>query len=1799
MRAIKAEVDFRTVISLSLLLTASAGVMRAQTFSNSGPISITQGLGTTLPSVYPSSAAPSSTCTNAACVNVTGLAGSLTSMTVTITYSSLDLDQSFIDPAILLQSPDGTHKLDMLSFACGTTQAMVNAAAGGGFTVTLEDSASSLFPGASVCPTPFSPTYKPAHYDAGVADNFPGPVGPGSSGYSIAGDGTSGTGTGTFSSVFGSLTGGTANAAGSLNGTWRLFAVDQGSDDTPTVISSWSVSFVVTGGNAATTTTLQAGSPNPAFTTGTGDSVSFSAHVQKSDNSGPATNGSVTLHDNTTNTNLVTTSVNSSGNVTLTATFATEGTHNVDAIYNGGTGFAASAASNIESQIAVNHATNPTSGAFCNTGPITVESNTGGAPYPSMIVLGPTNIGGDTEPTLSGTIQSVTVSLNGFTLQNSQELDELGFLLQAPGSNTTNLSSSGNSFEFLSWAGNPFTSGSLTFSDTGASEIPLSSAPTCTTCLPTDNHNQVGSTNSDSFPSPAPTSFVAAAPTGSGTFATEFGGGGVNGTWSLYLDNRITGSGALGTLGSWCLNFTTQLGAHPTSTTVSGSPNPVSTAASASLTANVSVTDSSGFTVSAGTVTFVDGSTNLGSSPVVNGQATLTKTLAEGTHHITASYGGTNTGTEFGISSGSFDQRVDHPTTATGAGPSYSFCNTGGATVPGLNADAGAAAPYPSNIFVSNLPGTVNAVTVSLNSLAIKDQNDLLSLLVGPGGNNLDFFSLTGAVGSVTPSPVNLNFADTASGLVTADPVPSGTYQPTSHNTSTTYPQCPPNATPDCASPPVGPPLATNPFTPSNKAAPAGTSHLGSTNEAGVFGGTTASTYNGNGTWSLYLNDGGPNGGGEVSTLGNWCVNLTQNLPSISVNKSNNGSFTQGQPGAQFLVDIMNQGTGSTGDPTGGSDPLTVTDTLNAAFTYAGFSGTSWNCTSSAQTVTCKNDSTVTQGNSYGELTIDVNVSPTASTTTAIANQVQVSGGGATPKSSNVDSVMVLPAPVLAVQKSHTGNFTQGQTAQWAITVSNTASSGSTYGTTTVSDTLPTVYTLASYTPTGGAWTCTGIGTGAVACTSTTGIPGGSNSVITLTVNVPATSPVSVSNTAKAFGGGDLTHTSLPTAASGSDTVTVVQVPASVTINNSGGTQSATIGTAFGIALSVTVKDAGSVAIPNSSVTFTSVAGGNGQSGTFSNTTGTITIPTTVAGIANAGTFTANLKAGVYTVTATAGSVSATFTLTNIPGNPANIVLTSGSGQSATIHTAFANPLIATVTDAGSNPLSGQTVTFTAPTGLTSTLAFSNSTNTITAPTNSLGQATSGSMTANGIPGGPYNVQASVGLITNNFQLTNLDKSVTTFAALNANSATIEVFGFGSTPPSGQFTFTDLTHSSPVAAPVTLNTANAVTSLQPQVTTSTGANSLPVWTDFGDVNGDGKLDLITSIYETNSISVQFGNGDGTFQPATNYLIASGFGPAESHLFSLRGGGLLDIVVASFKSNQIAVLLNNGNGTYGTPTFYTIGTAKNYTTSLAAGDFNHDGKLDIAVTNSNDNTVTILLGNGSGSLTVQSPAISVGHYPDAIRAGDFNADGWTDLAVANYNDGTVTTFLNNKNGTFSQTSFAVGSGVHSGPEALAIQGSGSSLQLAVANYNDNTVSVYNSNGDGTFGISTITGVGRGPDDLNFATFNGVQELVVTNYTDGTVDLLIPTGPTTNKLVGPFKVGNNPYAVSVGDLDLNGTPDFVVPNCTSNNNGMLLSGTQISVPYTGLSLTAGDSIQAGYTPDGSSKYGPSSSAATTAP
>ncbi len=259
------------------------------------------------------------------------------------------------------------------------------------------------------------------------------------------------------------------------------------------------------------------------------------------------------------------------------------------------------------------------------------------------------------------------------------------------------------------------------------------------------------------------------------------------------------------------------------------------------------------------------------------------------------------------------------------------------------------------------------------------------------------------------------------------------------------------------------------------------------------------------------------------------------------------------------------------------------------------------------------------------------------------------------------------------------------------------------------------------------------------------------NSGATTTTNGVAT----ITATANTTAAGSYTVTATANGQSATFTLTNTPGPPAHLTASAGASQHATVGTAFGSALQATVTDASSNPVPGVTVTFTATTATTGASATLSNG-GTAT--TGANGQASV-TATANTHAGGYTVMASASGIGspATFTLTNDPGAPATLAANAGTTpQSTTVNTTFTVPLAVTLTDHDGNPISGVTVTFTAPASGASGV-FTGSGNTATAPTNAQGVATAPSITANSTAGG-YSVAASGGGVTNAtaFALTNL-----------------------------------------------------------------------------------------------------------------------------------------------------------------------------------------------------------------------------------------------------------------------------------------------------------------------------------------------------------------------------------------------------------------------------------------------------------
>src|SRR3989442_8669497 len=187
----------------------------------------------------------------------------------------------------------------------------------------------------------------------------------------------------------------------------------------------------------------------------------------------------------------------------------------------------------------------------------------------------------------------------------------------------------------------------------------------------------------------------------------------------------------------------------------------------------------------------------------------------------------------------------------------------------------------------------------------------------------------------------------------------------------------------------------------------------------------------------------------------------------------------------------------------------------------------------------------------------------------------------------------------------------------------------------------------------------------------------------------------------------------------------------------------------------------------------------------------------------------------------------------------------------------------------------------------------------------------------------------------------------------------------------------------------------------------------PQVTAVGDFSGDGKLDLAVVNSGSTTVSVLLGNGDGTFQtPLT--VDVGGSNPTYVVAADFNGDGKLDLAVATYGcfgygaagpcptvSNAISVLLGNGDGTFQAARTFEAGSGPN---AVAVGDFNADGKLDLAVADYGPSTlrattVSVLLGNGDG--TFQAPlTFHARRSPAFVAVADFNGDSKLDLAVAN-------------------------------------------------------------------------------------------------------------------------------------------------------------------------------------------------------
>jgi hypothetical protein len=247
---------------------------------------------------------------------------------------------------------------------------------------------------------------------------------------------------------------------------------------------------------------------------------------------------------------------------------------------------------------------------------------------------------------------------------------------------------------------------------------------------------------------------------------------------------------------------------------------------------------------------------------------------------------------------------------------------------------------------------------------------------------------------------------------------------------------------------------------------------------------------------------------------------------------------------------------------------------------------------------------------------------------------------------------------------------------------------------------------------------------------------------------------------------------------------------------------------------------------------------------------------------------------------------------------------------------------------------------------------------------------------------------------------------------------------------------------------------------------STGSFSI----EAVDLTGSGILDLVTSNSVSNDVSVLMGNGDGTFQKAMTYPIAAGGGagilPFALSVVELDGDHAPDLVVGGIDS--VTTMENDGQGHFHATGNYFVGLDIACT---KVADLNNDGKPDIVATGTGTLNAQVLLGNGDGAFTRGQNLFSGGFGPQCLSIGQLSGDGNDDLAIVNssstYVTGDVAIMDGDGSGRFSlAATYPVG--LLPWASSIADFNKTGRRDIAVANTGPPaSVSILYANGDGTF------------------------------------------------------------------------------------------------------------------------------------
>ena len=418
--------------------------------------------------------------------------------------------------------------------------------------------------------------------------------------------------------------------------------------------------------------------------------------------------------------------------------------------------------------------------------------------------------------------------------------------------------------------------------------------------------------------------------------------------------------------------------------------------------------------------------------------------------------------------------------------------------------------------------------------------------------------------------------------------------------------------------------------------------------------------------------------------------------------------------------------------------------------------------------------------------------------------------------------------------------------------------------------------------------------------------------------------------------------------------------------------------------------------------------------------------------------------------------------------------------------------------------------------------------------------------------------------------------------------------------PTGAITFKDSSNANYVVASATLGSS---TQTQTFNAGSSYTATVPRDVATADFNGDGVPDMAIVNQNSGSVDILLGNGDGTFAAASGSPVSvPGTALVGIAAGDFNNDGYVDLAVTDYSGNAVYILLGNGNGTFQTAVATTLADGPE---EMVTGDFNNDGNLDIAIAEYSGNRVQVLFGNGTGAFPT-SATFGTGSEPYSLAVADVNGDGNLDLVAGNSGASSVTVLLGNGAGSFSQpTGSPFSAGTNPASVVIGDFDGDGKPDLALPDKGSTNVAILLGNGDGTFGSPSYLTAPAGQKTITANDFNGdgILDLAVCDTGTGAVNVFSGNGNGTFQSAVAYASGSTACsAIASADLNGDGLPELVVPTQGNNKAQILLNSVQktasASVSSVDIPGTGTHNIAAVYAGDTYNATSTSTSSALTA-